>query len=93
MDESFDKSRFFPIALEVNEGKTYQWCGCGKSLTQPLCDQSIPCKQSVEFVARLTEDVYFCNCKATKNPPWCDGSHGRLLLEVIKNKGGGCPVE
>ena len=25
------------IALEVEEGKSYFWCSCGKSLKQPLC--------------------------------------------------------
>ena len=28
------------IALEVEEGKSYFWCSCGKSLKQPLCDGS-----------------------------------------------------
>lgn len=81
-----DKTKFFPIAMEVEEGRTYHWCGCGLSQTPPLCDKSHTCEKSVTLVARLTEEVYFCNCKATKNPPWCDGSHGRLLLEAMKNK-------
>lgn len=85
MDRALLKERFFPIAVEAEEGKTYHWCGCGESQTQPLCDKKPSCNQSVEFLATLTEEVYFCNCKATKNPPWCDGSHGRLLLEAMKN--------
>ena len=28
------------IAIEVEEGKSYFWCSCGKSLKQPLCDGS-----------------------------------------------------
>ena len=28
------------IALEVEKGKSYFWCSCGKSLKQPLCDGS-----------------------------------------------------
>ena len=28
------------IALEVEKGKSYYWCSCGKSLKQPLCDGS-----------------------------------------------------
>ena len=28
------------IALEVEEGKSYFWCSCGKSSKQPLCDGS-----------------------------------------------------
>ena len=28
------------IALEVEKGKSYYWCSCGKSVKQPLCDGS-----------------------------------------------------
>ena len=27
-----------PIPVEVEAGKTYYWCSCGKSAKQPLCD-------------------------------------------------------
>jgi len=26
--------------VEVEEGKTYYWCSCGKSKNQPFCDGS-----------------------------------------------------
>ena len=29
-----------PIAVEVEEGKSYWWCTCGKSAKQPFCDGS-----------------------------------------------------
>ena len=29
---------YFPIAYEVEAGKTYRWCSCGASKTQPFCD-------------------------------------------------------
>ena len=29
-----------PFAVEVEEGKTYYWCQCGKSNNQPFCDGS-----------------------------------------------------
>ena len=28
------------IAVEVEEGKFYYWCSCGKSSKQPFCDSS-----------------------------------------------------
>ena len=27
-----------PIAVDVVAGKTYWWCACGQSKTQPFCD-------------------------------------------------------
>lgn len=76
---------FFPIGCDVEEGKTYYWCSCGKSETQPFCDKE-NCCEAVVFKATLTETLYFCACKETKNPPLCDGSHARLLREYLKNR-------
>ena len=28
------------IVFEVEKGKSYYWCSCGKSLKQPFCDAS-----------------------------------------------------
>ena len=28
------------IAVDVEEGKSYYWCSCGKSSKQPFCDSS-----------------------------------------------------
>lgn len=86
MDDEAEYQHLFPIAVEVEEGKIYKWCGCGKSKTQPLCDKVDCGDKCVTFIADLSEEVYFCNCKQTKNPPWCDGSHAKILLEVVKNK-------
>jgi CDGSH-type Zn-finger protein len=27
-----------PISVEVEAGKSYFWCACGRSATQPFCD-------------------------------------------------------
>lgn len=75
---------FFPIAHEVEEGKLYKWCGCGKTKTQPLCDRDDCGSKAVSYTAILTETVYFCACRETKAPPFCDGSHARLMLEYLK---------
>ncbi len=29
-----------PIMIEVEAGKSYWWCACGRSQTQPFCDGS-----------------------------------------------------
>ena len=66
-----------PFGVEVEQGKDYWWCACGKSASQPFCDGShkdtgmTPTK----FTAAEDGKVFFCGCKATGNAPMCDGSH------------------
>ncbi|MFZ4400985.1 MAG: CDGSH iron-sulfur domain-containing protein [Bacteroidales bacterium] len=69
-----------PFAVELEAGKEYHWCACGKSKNQPYCDGS---HQGTEFVpkaftAEETKTAYLCGCKHTNNPPYCDGSHTKL---------------
>lgn len=66
-----------PFAVEVEQGKAYYWCACGKSQTQPFCDGSHKGSEftPVKFVAEESKTVYFCGCKASQNKPLCDGSH------------------
>jgi len=80
-----NKEIVFPIAVDVEEGKTYHWCGCGKSKSQPFCDRK-GCDKSVLFHAEINETLYFCACKHTKDPPLCDGSHAQLLRKMIHNQ-------
>lgn len=86
MDIESEYKHLFPITIEVEEGKHYVWCGCGKSQHPPLCDRENCGDKALSFRADLTEEVCLCNCKHTKNPPWCDGSHAKILLEIIKNR-------
>ncbi|KTD21380.1 CDGSH iron-sulfur domain-containing protein [Legionella londiniensis] len=83
MEEDDLVLRFLPIAVDVEAGKIYRWCGCGKSLTQPFCDRA-DCNQSVVFQAANSETIYFCRCKETKDPPFCDGSHAKVMFEYLK---------
>jgi len=63
--------------MEVEEGKTYYWCSCGKSEKQPFCDgsHSGTDKTPVQYTAEATREVYFCGCKKTAAQPFCDGTH------------------
>ncbi len=69
-----------PYPVDVEEGKKYFWCACGKSANQPFCDGShegtgiLPMK----YEATKSKTLYFCGCKATKGQPLCDGSHNAL---------------
>ena len=68
-----------PIAIEVEESKSYYWCSCGQSKKQPFCDGS---HKGTEFTplaykAEETKKMFFCACKQTNNAPFCDGSHSK----------------
>ena len=69
-----------PIKVQVEAGKTYYWCACGKSKNQPMCDGShkggpfVP----LAYTAEATEEKWFCACKHTGHAPLCDGSHKKL---------------
>ena len=69
-----------PFAVEVEEGKKYFWCTCGRSAKQPFCDGS---HKDTDFTPLMWEadssgTKYFCGCKATDRQPFCDGSHSLL---------------
>lgn len=69
-----------PYPVEVEAGKTYYWCACGRSKTQPFCDGSHrnTSLQPVTYTADKNETVYFCGCKQSGNKPLCDGTHNKL---------------
>ena len=68
-----------PEMVELEDGKTYAWCSCGRSANQPYCDGS-------HAGTGLTPKVFqpekagpaaMCMCKRTGNSPYCDGSHAQ----------------
>ena len=69
-----------PYAIDVEAGKSYYWCACGRSKTQPFCDGSHngTSFSPVAYKAEKSGTVYFCGCKQSKNSPLCDGSHNQL---------------
>ena len=69
-----------PYPVDVEAGKDYWWCACGKSKKQPFCDGSHKGTEFVptKYTATDSKKVFFCGCKHTATPPCCDGSHNRL---------------
>ncbi len=69
-----------PIAVDVDAGKTYWWCACGRSARQPFCDGSHKGTDitPVKYEAHEPGKVWFCACKRSGRSPLCDGSHKRL---------------
>ena len=69
-----------PLPVELEAGKTYFWCSCGKSANQPFCDGSHKGSSftPVKFEATESKTAYMCMCKKTENPGFCDGTHKSL---------------
>ena len=65
------------IAIDVEQGKSYYWCSCGKSSKQPFCDGSHKDTgfKPLSYKADQSKKVFFCTCKLTNDQPMCDGSH------------------
>ena len=69
-----------PYPVEVEAGKKYFWCACGKSANQPFCDGSHKDTDftPVAWEADASRKLFFCGCKHTQGQPFCDGSHNAL---------------
>lgn len=80
-----------PMSADLELGKTYFWCACGHSKTQPFCDGAhkevnkslgdLPAEEKfkpVRITAEKAEQIWLCMCKHTKTPPYCDGTHKTL---------------
>ncbi len=69
-----------PIAVEVEEGRSYLWCSCGRSKGQPWCDGSHGGSgfTPVPYEAPASKTVYLCGCKKTGHAPMCDGAHKQI---------------
>ncbi len=77
-----------PVAVELEKGREYYFCTCGKSRAQPWCDGShrnTPFKP-LAFTAEETGTGYLCMCKQSKKLPYCDGSHFLIKDEIKEEK-------
>ncbi|XP_059054664.1 CDGSH iron-sulfur domain-containing protein 3, mitochondrial [Achroia grisella] len=76
-----------PFKLTLEAGKTYHWCLCGRSKSQPMCDgvhKDVFLKitqRPIRFKVEKTKDYWLCNCKQTKNRPFCDGTHKQKEIQ------------
>lgn len=66
-----------PAGVDVEAGKAYFWCACGRSKSQPFCDGSHKGTEftPLKYEAGESKKVFLCCCKQTASAPLCDGSH------------------
>src|SRR5665809_130472 len=72
-----ERPQLSPYQVELEAGKRYAWCRCGRSQKQPFCDGAHAGTgiEPLMFTAERTELALLCGCKDTGDPPYCDGSH------------------
>jgi len=80
MTESPRIAQKSPFPVDVEAGKSYFWCACGRSAKQPFCDGSHKdtAFSPVKYTAEDSKKLFFCGCKHSANKPFCDGSHAKL---------------
>ncbi|RPF88255.1 MAG: CDGSH iron-sulfur domain-containing protein [Roseibacillus sp. TMED18] len=69
-----------PIGVELEAGKTYYYCSCGESASQPFCDGSHTGTDfsPLAFTAEKDGKAFLCQCKRSAKSPFCDGAHSKL---------------
>ena len=68
-----------PIAVEVEAGKIYWWCACGRSKRQPFCDGSHKVTGlRADRIQSWKNGSILLHSKRSGKRPLCDGSHKKL---------------
>jgi CDGSH-type Zn-finger protein len=66
-----------PQGIQLEAGKVYSYCMCGRSKDGVFCDGShegTSCTPKT-FSVEKTKAYHLCRCKSSKNLPFCDGTH------------------
>ena len=74
-----------PQGVELEGGKTYAWCACGRTGAQPFCDGSHAGTGLTPKVFKVEQAKtgYLCMCRQTGSSPFCDGTHARLPEDAL----------
>jgi len=69
-----------PKGVQLEQGREYYFCRCGRSKDQPFCDGSHEGTgiEPLAFTARETGEAWLCRCKQSKDFPYCDGRHDQV---------------
>ena len=74
-----------PTKVELEKGRKYYFCMCGKSGKQPFCDGSHQGTDFTPMAFECTEskNYFLCQCKLSDNKPYCDGSHKAISEDQV----------
>lgn len=74
-----------PQGVQLEKGREYYFCCCGRSRNQPFCDGSHEGTgiEPMAFEASETGEAWLCNCKQSSNSPYCDGSHQQVPESAV----------
>ncbi|MBI1384874.1 MAG: CDGSH iron-sulfur domain-containing protein [Rhizobiales bacterium] len=77
MTDEPQSAQMGPYMVELEAGKRYFFCSCGRSASQPFCDGSHKgtSLQPLAFTPEQSGMFNLCGCKQSDTPPFCDGSH------------------
>jgi CDGSH iron-sulfur domain-containing protein 3 len=75
-----------PYGVNIEAGKDYWWCACGRSAKQPFCDGSHKAVglAPLKFSATETKQAWLCGCKSGSNKPLRRLSQEHLMLNTRK---------
>ena len=78
-----------PIKVELEKGKEYHFCPCGRSQSQPFCDGSHAGTAFTPkpFTPEESGASFLCQCKQSADTPFCDGSHNKLDDSEVGQEG------
>jgi glutamate synthase domain-containing protein 2/CDGSH-type Zn-finger protein len=74
-----------PQGVQLEEGREYDFCRCGRSRDQPFCDGSHEGTgiEPMAFRARENGEAWLCRCKQSRDFPYCDGSHEQVPKSAL----------
>lgn len=74
-----------PVPVELEAGKTYFFCTCGQSASQPFCDGAHKGSGLAPKAFKAEKDGtgYLCQCKQSANFPYCDGAHKGISADQV----------
>ena len=70
-----------PYVMELEAGKDYYWCTCGKSAKQPFCDGAHKADGDfapLKFQVDEAKKYAVCGCRRNDGKPFCSGAHKNL---------------